>query len=221
MRSNPLLLLEKAKVKDYSGRKIYGSALQLALGAEDVRYHDDEECMAEMIQRYLSKLPKGEEIMAEQIAAQFPKGYEEQEKARETNDLQALEKVIDAIAISQNDADCEGALQAFRDYLQPHGTIKTGKHFNAQLLVKAFDLYDRNYYRFDGDDSRKNNLCWRKVIGYIQRFLPACYAQAFCQGIYSIVEGKEKLTRNLKFRDDKNVAFFPLDSDPRFRLGVD
>ena len=70
-------------------------------------------------------------------------------------------------------------------------------------------------------NSAKNMLFWRQVIGYIQRFLPACYAQAFSQGLYYIVENGEKLRRSLEFRYDPGVFIFPLDADPHFRLGYE
>ncbi len=96
--------------------------------------------------------------------------------------------------------------------------ITTGKHFNAQLLVEAFRLFDQNYGAFGNFNSRQNNLFWCKVIGYIQRFLPACYAQAFAQGVYHIVEKGEELNRSFDFRFGRG-SYFPLDSNSKFRLG--
>jgi hypothetical protein len=114
------------------------------------------------------------------------------------------------------------AIYQFRNYLEPRGVISIGKQFNVGLLEEAFKLYDRKYELFGNRwDSAKNMLFWQKVIGYIQRFLPASYAQAFAQGIYYIVENGEKLKRSLEFRHDKNIFFFPLDSDPHSRLGFD
>ena len=118
------------------------------------------------------------------------------------------------------------ALNTFRDYLAPKKDpqtnkiipIKTGKYFNMQLLIEAFKLYDQNYDTFGGWNSHKNNLCWRKLIGYMERFLPACYAQAFAQGVYYLVKGIEKLRRTFKFRYGGG-CFFPLDSAANFRLG--
>jgi hypothetical protein len=112
-------------------------------------------------------------------------------------------------------------LNEFREYLKPKDVIKSDKHFNMQLLVEAFKLYNENYDRFGGWNAPKNNLCWCKVIGFIQRFLPANYAQAFCQGVYYIVESNEKLNRSLKFRYGNNISFFPLDTFPSSRLGFD
>lgn len=49
--------------------------------------------------------------------------------------------------------------------------------------------------------------------------MPACYAQAVSQGVDYIVQNREKLARKLAFRHDPHATFFPLDSDPKFRLG--
>src|SRR3990167_5592697 len=214
-----LLLTSEAKVEDYSGRIIKGTALRIALGAEDVHYHENEICMVEMLVPYINSLPNGEEEMAKQIAEQFPDGYEEQERQRIQADEAALRAVVEAIGASENDANCDAALQTFYDYLKPIGVIKTGKHFYTQLLETAFALYDQKYDEFGGWDSRKNNMFWRKVIGHIQRYLPACYAQAFCQGLYDIVEEGTKLSRTLELRNDRGVRFYPLDLNPASRLG--
>lgn len=217
----PILLTTAGKVKDYSGRTIKGTGLQLAIGAEDVKYHDNEECMTEMLMRHL-KLSNGEDEIATQISNQFPDGWEESEKERAKRDLAELNKVVDAIAVSRTNGDCEVALQAFRDYLEREnkgkGVIKTGKHFNIELLVEAFKVYEQKYTNFGGWDSRKSNVFWRNVIGYTQRFLPACYAQAFCQGPCNIVDDGEKLNRSMKF-SYYNATYYPLDSSRAVRLG--
>ncbi len=220
IRRNPELLLKKGQVTDYSGRTIEGTAFGAAVAAEDVGFQPEEQCMAEMIAKHLDEHYPGEK--EKQYAKQFPEGWEEAEALRQEQDLEALNTVVDAIGDSNPDEDCEAALQTFRDYLegQTQEVITTGKHFNAQLLISAFELYEQKYNNFGGWDSRKNNLFWCKVIGYIQRFLPACYAQAFCQGLYYLVVKGESLQRSLEFRYGGGV-FFPLDSNPNFRLGVD
>lgn len=217
------LLTQKTEVVDYSGRKIFGTALQLAMGAKDVRYHDDEERMVEMLMKYYRRLRNGESIIASQIAEQFPDGFEKQEEQRRKRDSEALHKVINAIANSSNDKQRDKAIKGFVDYLklQTTNTLTTGYHSNEQLLIEALKLYDENYEQFGGWDSVKNNYCWRKVIGNIERYLTACDAQAFCQCIYDIIDFKRKLTRSLTCRYDENVKFYPLDSDPCFLLGDD
>lgn len=116
---------------------------------------------------------------------------------------------------------CERALEDFREYLKPKKVIKSGKHFNVQLLIEAFKLYDKNFDAFGGRDSRKNEISLQKVIGYIERYLPACYAQAFCQRVYYIVEKGEKLNRSLEFCNDKEVYSFPLDLNSSYRSGYE
>ena len=216
------LLTAKVTVTDYSGRRIYGTGFRMALGAVDIGYHPDEECMVEMLQKWMRKLPDGETLMAAQIAQQFSKGYEEREKQRIKDDEAALIKVLDAIGKSNNNAECELALQEFDNYLKPKGVIRTGKHFNEKLQEKAYELYSLRYAAFGGSwDSHKNLLAWRKVIGRIQRNYTACLAQAASQGLYQIVDEGEKLQRTLKLRNDRGVRFYPLDLNPASRLGVD
>jgi hypothetical protein len=216
------LLTTKLKVKDYSGRKIFGTALQLALGAEDVRYHEDEICMVEMLTPYIKSLPDGEKIMAEQIAEQFPEGYEELEAQRVKEDDAAVTRMFDAIGASDNPADWEAALQEFHRYLKPKGVIKTGKHFNEKMQEKAYELYDAKYKDFGNDwDSPKNLFAWRRVCGGIQRYHPACLAQAESQGLYYIIDKKENLSRSLKLRNDPGFVYYPLDLHPVYLLGRD
>jgi hypothetical protein len=209
-----------------------------------------DEGMAEMIRGYFIKAfnqdekAANEEIQKQQ-EEQFPGGYEAYEnlpevKQEKANDIKALREVIDAIEKAtvtftnttysaskgevKVDANCQAALDKFIEHLRPKGILRHGKHFNVELLAEAFKSYDdeKRFNDFGGSwDSPKNVLMWRKVIGYIQRYLPANCAQAFCQGLYFIVDDNEKLTRSLKFSLESAVSFFPLDSDPCSRLGFD
>lgn len=230
LKNNLSLLLEKGRVTDYSGRVIEGTALQLALGAEDIGIHEGEECMVEMIQRHLIRLPIGETAIIEQIKQQFPEGYEKEEIKKQEADLNAVNALIKAIGDSKAtntatlEKECEAALNQFRNYLKPSGVITTGQHSNVRMLVKAFEFYYQKYAEFGNDkESPKNKLFWEKGIGGIQRSLPANYAQAFCQSLYNYVICDKKLDRRLKvtvFSIDSD-PFFPLDSNPRYRLGYD
>lgn len=310
----PSLLTVKGTVIDYSGRTIFGTALQIALGAEDVSQegkcvlitrappftqtqmnqinfgspaayvrcegklfyidktnnefkeiplneatlmqfdaenhpqihpqilseaqlknitfltgHIHDEGMVQMLQRYLRKLPNGDEMIVAQTREQFPGNWEEIEKARAQRESDALNKVFTAIANSQIGETCEEAIKKFKTYLEQENkgndVIKTGKHFNHQLLAEAFKLYEDNFDDFGGWNSRKNHLAWRKVIGGIQRWLPAATAMALTHAPYNfhapynIVVVGEKLKRSLEFRFDRGYYFYPLDLNPRFRLG--
>lgn len=111
------------------------------------------------------------------------------------------------------------ALYQFRNHLEPKGVITFGKHFNHQLLADAAQCYDDNYVGFGSHwDSPKNRLCWQKMFGYIERFVPACDAQVIAQGLYSVLEDGEKSNRSLKFRYGGG-SFFPLGSDVHWEIG--
>jgi hypothetical protein len=266
---NPGLVRYKARVQDYSfhetneldekgnKKRIYreseGTALQLALAAEDVsRWGHPDEGITNLILSYFTKAFHQDEKTAQaeilkQQEEQFPGGYQAYEtsdevKKKKKSDLKALQDVIAAIQKAdvqfttngnyddskgevKVDAKCEAALNRFKEYLKPQGIIRQGKHFNIELLYEALQAY-YNKERFDafsGDvynsnDSPKNVLMWRKVVGYIQRYLPACFAQALCQGLDSVVGKNQKLNRSLSFYYDDDLLFFPLDSPSKFGL---
>lgn len=203
--------------------------------------HPDEG-MAEMIESYFIKAYKNDVKAADaeisrQKQEQFPADYEQSETARRQRDSKALNAVIQAISDAKVefthgdydasngnltvDPQCEAALKQFREYLMPKGIITSGKHFNIELLMEAFQLYDKKFDDFGGYyDSPKNVLFWCKIIGYIQRYLPACLAQVFCSQLHSVVNNSSKLQRTLVFNYG-GATYFPLDSDPRVSLGVD
>ncbi len=223
IKGNPNLLKQKCQVVDYSGRTLEGTPLQLALWAEDVKFHEKEVCMVEMIIPYLIHLQNGKAEKDSQILEQFPEGWEAEEEARLQKDEEELSKVVQGIENSTTDEEAQPYLKAWEAYLakQKEGIIKTGRQVSSQLVVKAFELFDKKFDELGGYDSRKNNLVWRRVVGGAQRYLPTCYAQALCQGPYAIVEGKEFLRRSLEFRYSSGTVFYPLDLDPSFRLGED
>jgi hypothetical protein len=286
------LLKTKIVVKDYSGRRIEGTAFQLALGARDAKFHDNRNaCIVELLAHYLKMLPDGEVVLAQQYNEQFPNGWEQKEAQRATEDSTMLhqffsvmseaseescqkvhlmddtiQKLLHIVASDNHDPvrlnelyqtvlhadknDFDNAFNALKDYLlekkvvgndqdfdfkvlktiyhfrnhlesTTKDIIRSGKHFNAELLIEAVLLYQTHYQNFGNrNNSARNIICGRKLIGYIQRFLPACSAQAFCHGLYEIVQRQQELPRSLRFRYD-NVIFFPLDSDLTSRLGFD
>ncbi|EKD70596.1 MAG: hypothetical protein ACD_46C00484G0014 [uncultured bacterium] len=149
-----------------------------------------------------------------QYNEQFPNGVKD---APCDFDFSPLVAAItnDMVANHQPNAKTEEELKKFRDYFTPKATdVKIyGKHFNMQNLIKAFEIYNNNYTSWSGDQL---SLFWRQVIGYLQRLVPACYAQAFCQGLYHVVEEKKPLERSFKL---DNAVYYPLDRDPKFQLG--
>jgi len=111
------------------------------------------------------------------------------------------------------------AIYQFRRYLEPKGMMTSGRHFNHHLLDETAKLYDRNYVNFGNDwDTPKNLLCWQKVFGYVERFVPACDGQVIAQGPWSILENGDVSKRSLEFTYGGG-SYFPLSSSPNWELG--
>ena len=132
---------------------------------------------------------------------------------------QKLQATIATLLPTSANFDVLKALYRFRNYLEPQGHYTTGHHFNQQLLLEAYQQYNAQYQGSDDDWSKpKNVLRWQKVVGLIQRLLPACDAQVIAQGLYYVIEDNKKSKRSFSFTHS-NGSIFPLDSDPIFRLG--
>lgn len=193
--------------------------------------HVHREEMAEMIMRYLRRLPNGQAEIEKQIREQFPEGWKEIERARRKRDLEALVKVTEAIEQSQEHDNCDAAIEEFSQHLENEykskEATKTGYHFNDKLFELAIRIFSKNFFDFGGDNSHKNNLYWRKVIGKILRYVPTCLAQAIIQHPSTLLEKGEKLRRSLQVHCygneyyEEDTLFYPLDKDPKFIMGRD
>jgi hypothetical protein len=241
IKSNPgLLLLSGPIVKDYAGREIQQYPYQMVLAAADVfvKFKNDVyqpdaqgEEMKEMIERYCIELLGEEKGVAElerQRKMIFSDDFEEHVKQKRVEDLAAVTEMFKAIGdaeVLDEEGlleECGKALKKFKTHLEPKGIITTttqGYHFDPQILVEAFRLYDANYATFGNNwNSPKNLFAWQKVIGLIQRYLTACDAMVLCQGPYYLVRDGEPFERTLNFRFGGGV-YFPLDADPSWSFG--
>jgi L-rhamnose mutarotase len=228
--------------QDEKGKRTYremeGTAYQLALAAEDIsREQWPDEGMADMMLAYFERAcgdnEKATAEIRKQQRQQFPAGYEKLESDKKSKDSIALKEVVDAIKnakvefINGSDSESNGevsvdakgeaALNKFRQYLMPTGVITSGKLFNIDLLIEAFELYEQKFEEFGGSPhSPRNVLFWRKIIGYIERHLPTSHIQVLCHLLYD----DKPLIRELVF-GLMGPVFLPLDSDPHLRLGYD
>lgn len=123
------------------------------------------------------------------------------------------EQMVELIKSNGGYDPIESALNKFRDDFKP-GVIKKGKHFNVQTLIEAMGVYNNNCDSWSGDQCE---IFWCKVIGYFQRTLPVCYAQAICQELYNVLEAKIPLKRCLKLVDGS--LFYPVDLNSLSGLG--
>ena len=184
--AHPEVLLIPETVKDYAGRTVTATAFQAALGAED-------EEIWHMIEPYFNFLSEGEKIKRQQIKQQFPNAIQ----STSTYDFNAL---VNAIT---TDTNIKEALQQFREDFQP-GHITQGKHFDIRNLIKAYETLNLNYDRWN---TIQRSEFWVNVIGFLQRLIPACYANAYCHGFEKSAEN------SLTACFDHENSFYPLSED--------
>ncbi len=219
---NPSLLFEKGTAKDYCGRTIKGSPLQCALGAED--FYPD---MLGMMQTHIDKIDPNKEKTKEQLCEQFPELLSEffpekylEHKTQEYKEVQYdFQKLVQAISKEEfkdgkNGEATNLVLEKFRKDFEVKNTLEKGKHFNIQLLIDARKVYEKNY---DSWTPRQRKLFWCEVIGYLMRFLPTNYAQAYCKGLKRSVSDISERSLVLV----GGAIYYPLDSKKEDRLGFD
>ena len=237
-------------ITDYSNRAIVDQTLlQAATCAGDVAINPGESEMCEMIASYLH----ADEVAA-QFTELFPDGIEAHEieqqrntfnfgtifeaiRAASTADLDAALNKIGAKFTESDSARAKPdhklslteALNRFREQFAQRSHSE--KIFNPEHLRQAFEVYNVLWDQCECDDNdrdyKERDLFWRQIIGYTQRFMPACYVQAFAQGLYYLVKvdrdaswRPEPFNRVLKLKRD-NFSYFPLAHDSRSGFGFD
>lgn len=246
------LLSDTGIVKDYSDRTISGmTLLQAAAAAGDIE-------MCQMLKPYFDLIPNGQQEFANQLDELFQEGIEVHEIEQQRNTFN-FDSILAAILVaSSTDLDAAlnktgaqstetdsarakpdsalsltEALNRFREQFAQHS--RSEKIFNPQQLLRAFEVYcalwDQCQRDFSDLDYNKCDLFWRQIIGYTQRFMPACYAQAFSQGLYYLVKvdldpdqsdtwRAEAFRRDLQLRGG-DFSYFPLPPDSCSGLGFD
>ena len=110
------------------------------------------------------------------------------------------------------------ALNRFREQFATRSNKE--KIFNPYHLLRAYEafdeLWDQGQHGDDNTNDKKIDLCLRQMVGFIQRFVPACYAQAFIQGLLHLVKVEnyqnddwhhKALERTLKFKYNQGAYF--------------
>lgn len=88
------------------------------------------------------------------------------------------------------------AIYRFRNHMEPKERIKSGLHYNYQLSQEA----DRLYVQHHLQTVLQNSFYEEKVLGYIDRFRPACDGQLWAQGTSHIWNFDEICCRSLELR---------------------
>ncbi|HLB43344.1 MAG TPA: hypothetical protein VJN02_10985 [Gammaproteobacteria bacterium] len=233
----PALLLHKVTVKNRHGMVIKGTVYQIAL------HEGDDELIDDVIKPAFMRLHHGLETMEAQRKTWLPDGWMEAEERACASACDAIDNVFTAFknAINPNDVtelpnypytitihnqQANIALDAFRNaidvlYKPTDKVIESGRDPIIRLLERVMNRYEENYNALGGYDTPHNNTLMRAVFGYCERSAPINFMQAFAQGIYYILENKEKLTRSFEYRHWVGNFILPLDSGLQFRLGYE
>jgi hypothetical protein len=202
LQQHPEYLMLHGSVKTYAEDTIEDvNPLELAYGEED----DD---MFKMMLPYLKRLPQEDQAkLFNQLKERFPETKEEKYN---------FSPIVAAITSNDKKA-IEATLEQFRKDFAPQ-VIKKGKVITriTQALEQAMQVYIDNYDPWSGDQC---SIFWCKAIGYLQRRLSACYAQAHCQGLYNAIDGKQSLARGVTLNGGSLYFSHPLSS--RKGLGFD
>ncbi len=167
----------------------------------------------------------GEQIRLKQTQQIFPHGYEAHAaKQAAAESVFNFDKIVAVINAARNtwlysDINLKGAilpathasvektnegaarplttaLNAFRRAFTEQSLNEN--IYNPQHLLRAFEIYRDQYHRWNKD---QHEVFWTQVIGFTQRFMPTCYAQAFAQGLNCLVNRQppQPLSRSLDF----------------------
>ena len=203
----PERLLLREKSVDYSGRIFKNvTPFQAAILSHDVT-------LWKKMEPFFDKLPYGQANKKRQFQEIFPEGLPEQKPYNfsallECIHLSAEDKVQ---TLLDNPLDTKSTLgQALENFRKDFTRLAMEeKFFNPTHLIEVFNIYAQQCITKNWS-SKQLCLFWNQVIGYTQRFLPACYAQAFCQGLYCVANDKQALTRSLACEDSQHL-YFPLE----------
>ncbi|HVE44312.1 MAG TPA: hypothetical protein VNC84_04160 [Gammaproteobacteria bacterium] len=188
LRRRPGLVYTKsnATIQDHIGRYICDgnnpkTVLQVAWACRDFSPRPETqpemvECIEAYIGQTTSQHPgRKEQEIALQRAEQFPEGWEVREKQRRAKNRIELQEVFAAIGRSKRDSDCTAAIERFTRHITSQNKIKTGYYWDEAFLPMALDVYAEHFLAFgNSHSSRRNKLAAVKVIGGIQRRMPAC-----------------------------------------------
>lgn len=207
------LLSAKSETIDLSGRTIkYLTPFQAALCGWDIE-------MCEMLKTYMS-----DEEVASQFKEIFPQGFDQYYDALIPYDFN---KIVDAITQStaaevtaqlQREQTESPLAQVFKKFRKDFTQISCAEIvFNPKHILKSFEAYDN---QFDVWDQNKRDLFWRQVIGYLQRYMSAKFAQDYAQGLYQLVEGNKPAKRSFNYNHGGG-AIFPITFDTSTGLGFE
>jgi len=213
LQSDPTLLTQIAAVTmiGHSGRTVSGTPLQIAL-------HEWDDDMWKMMEPYFNQIPNGQAEKERQIQPRYPHAAFNFSAIIAAIDAASEIDLEAALNKEQNNTAICRALNTFRQSFTERSMQDSP--FSPQHLVTAFGAYHIKK-KYDHWTWNRQDLFWCQVIGFAERFVPACYAQAFSQGLPEIVDKGQTLTRDLQSSYYPRRSFFPLASSSFSGLGFD
>lgn len=180
LKNAPGRLLLKGAGVALHGREIVATPLQAALAADDERMWT---MIAALFRQFevqgKFKVGQAQGIMLTQFVEQFPSGlktdFAQEQEARLAN----LKPIFDALAtaIATDPDGGQTTIAEFRQNLFEKKKVTSGYLFDRALLIAVHRGYTNNEAQLD--TIKKRSIYWRKVIGSVQRVMPACYQQAY------------------------------------------
>jgi hypothetical protein len=194
-------------------RKIIGSPFQAALGAGDKELY-------KYMAKYFDRVEDGVALAQNQIQERFPNGFDYPASDYDFSTIINAITNDQTLASDNNPSDAtQKTLKKLRKDFLPTD-VTQGHHFNLNHLVKAFDTYNQQFNNWNWN---QRSLFWCQVIGYLERFVPVVDAQAFCQGLYYLLEQKQLQARALSlynYQSSSDITYYPVNSTPA-GLGFD
>lgn len=201
----PLLLTLIGFVKD-NNVEYQGTALQLAADVLDVKFHPNEEGIADMLIRYMKNLPNGRRLIIQQMN-DFKAEQEKQSRGEFKECKKRLKSTLKLIKDLKRLDICENAVFPLIDYLNDQfssdGMIKTGrrvqieelyvltlKHLDTIKIPKYAGLQDRYYF------CTLNDYIMELIVA-IGNHLPTHLVRAICQDLIKIVNEEKEIDRNM------------------------
>lgn len=202
MQANPKLLLYSSEASDFSMRHyVQVTPFQATLICQDV-------LLWQKMFPYFEKIPNEISEKRKQFKLLFPQDIPSLTPYNFTSLVQVIQQssaddILAALNQIDNDSHLVHTLAQFRADFKALATKEL--FFNSSHLIEAINCY---HQEFQHTSCHQRVLSWWQVIGYTQRFIPACLAQLFAQGISSTANTKQASKRSLKFKYD-NSSFFP------------
>lgn len=188
-----LLNIEPVTLKDSAERLITATPFQAAMRMQDME-------MCDTFTIFFKRLPDGKEIQNRQIQHEFPDGKLPERRAfdfrivAEKISSSTESEIQDALNVFDNETSLWCVLEGFRREFKE--LMLRERHYNPAHLQLAYLTYA---YFFGSWDDHQRMLFRKQIIGYIQRFFPICYIQAYCSGLNNLIYGHQFMTRKTDF----------------------